>query len=265
MRCVLFALLAAGLFARPVFGQELAEMYRRARFQVQAERHFDDRGLRAAPLPPAHLPSRADTLARWLLTMRNDRHASLAGGKSSFRLDSWRFIRRFERSGFEKRFDDTPWAYLGTESLLPVDTTLTRDLRARLEAYFGPPTQTIVEVLGAGSPRYARDRYIQFEYWFVLNDSIPLLVMDVNGPLERGVIVSSDARYRDILLRMRESFFEEFIRFDRREAYVDYYYNPFESTWYYAGFDGVRYYLEPTRPPNVGLGRPWHRAISSSQ
>lgn len=126
-----------------------------------------------------------------------------------------------------------------------------------MEAYFGPPTQTITEALGAGADRYTRDRYIQFEYWFVLNDSIPFVVMDVNGPLERGLIVSSDYRYRDILLRLRESFMEDFARSTRRAAYVDYYYNPIESSWYYAGFDGIRYYLERTREPNFAMGRPW--------
>ncbi len=256
-----FLLVLFVFLAGPVRGQQLAELYRMARFTVQAEAHLAASGMRAAPAEPLHIPSRSDTLLQWILAMNG---GPAAHSYEPFAIDAWRLIRRVERSWFEKKHAGTLWAYLGTESLLPIDTTLTRDLRARLEGYFGPPTQTITEVFGETDTRGARDRYIQFEYWFVLNDSIPLLVMDVNGPLERGLIVSSDYRYRDILLRIRESFMEEFLRSERRAPYVDYYYNPIESSWYYAGYDGERYFLERTKTPNLALGRPWPHALTRS-
>ena len=40
-----------------------------------------------------------------------------------------------------------------------------------------------VEQVGAGE---AALEYIQFEYRFVLNDTIPLIVVDVNGPSKGG-------------------------------------------------------------------------------
>lgn len=259
---VFFSLVVFALMAGSARGQELAELYRLARFTVQAEAHLQAKGMRAVPAEPLHIPSRSDTLLQWIVAMNGDgRGASL---NENFAIDAWRLIRRAERNWFEKQHAGTLWAYLGTESLLPIDTTLTRDLRARLEGYFGPPTQTITEVFGAPDTRDARDRFIQFEYWFVLNDSIPLLVMDVNGPLERGLVVSSDYRYRDILLHIRESFMEQFLRSDRRAPYIDYYYNPIESSWYYAGYDGERYFLERTKPPNLALGRPGPRAFTRS-
>ncbi|MEZ4701703.1 MAG: hypothetical protein R2834_15295 [Rhodothermales bacterium] len=255
--------LVCSWLVRPAEGQELADLYRNARFNVQAQAHLEATGMRADPAAPQHIPSRSDTLLQWLMVMRAGSASTTYSGEP-FAIDEWQLVRRLERGWFEKRYASTLWAYLGTESLMPIDTTLTRDLRARMEAYFGPPTQTITEVLGPGSGKSARDRYIQFEYWFVLNDTIPLVVMDVNGPLERGLIVSSDYRYRDILLRIRESFMEEFLRSDRRAPYIDYYYNPIESSWYYAGFDGLRYYLERTKQPNFALGRPWLNALSRS-
>jgi len=259
---VFFLLVTFAILAGPARGQELAEMYRMARFSVQAEAHLEASGMRAAPAEPLHVPSRSDTLLQWIVAMSGS--ARITSPAEPFAIDAWRLIRRVERKWFEKHHAGTLWAYLGTESLLPIDTTLTRDLRARLEGYFGPPTQTITEVFSAPDTRDARDRYIQFEYWFVLNDSIPLLLMDVNGPLERGLVVSSDYRYRDILLRIRESFMEEFLRSDRRAPYVDYYYNPIESSWYYAGYDGERYFLERTKPPNLALGRPRPQALTRS-
>ena len=264
MRVTVIALLLTWM-AGPASAQELAELYRSARFNVQVQAYFNTAGMRADVITPQHIPSRSDTLLQWLMAMERGRRSGGSGAAvEHMAIDEWRLVRRLERGWFEKSYGSTLWAYLGTESLLPIDTTLTRDLRARLEAFFGPPTQTITEVLGGSGSLQARDRFIQFEYWFILNDSIPFVVMDVNGPLERGLIVSSDYRYRDILLRMRESFMEEFLRSDQRAPYIDYYYNPVESSWYYSGFDGDRFYLERTRQPNFALGRPWLNAISRS-
>ena len=242
----------------PSQGQTLVDRYREARFNVQVKEFFESNGMNAQPGEIRHIPTRADTLQQWLNQLtKNARISEWKRREKKFEVETWRLIRKLERPWFNKKFDNTLWAYLGTESLMPVDTTYTRDLRAKLEAYYGPPTQTISELLQSNTSRRQGERYMQFEYWFVVNDSIPVLLMDVNGPLERGVIVSSDQQYRDILLQVRESLLKEFLQSEKRAPYVDYYYDAVSRNWYYSGFDGESYFYELIGRPNLALGRPW--------
>ena len=246
------------IFISPSHAQSLVDRYREARFKVQVAEYLAEYGDDVPAERIKHIPTRADTLQHWLNQLTNSaRIAEWNRREKAFEVEGWRLIRKLERPWFSKKFENTLWAYLGTESLLPIDTTYTRELRAKLEAYYGPPTQTISEFLNSESKERRRDRYMQFEYWFVVNDSIPVLLMDVNGPLERGIIVSSDQRYRDILLQVRESLLKEFLHSNTRAPYVDYYYDAIRRTWYYTGFDGDTYFNEPIGRPNLTLGRPW--------
>ena len=210
----------------PAQGQDLLDRYREARFRVQMSNYLEENGTTVNPLTVEHLPSRADTLQQWLNQLsRNAELAAWNRRQKTFEIEEWQLVRRLERGWFSKKFEKTQWAYLGTESLTALDTTLTRDLRSRMEAYFGSPTQTIAELMASEVNDRTRDRYVQFEYWFVVNDSIPVVLMDFNGPLERGLITSTDQRYRDILLHVRESFLKDFWLSEAMAPYVDYYYD----------------------------------------
>ena len=242
----------------PLHAQSLVDRYREARFRVQVANYLEEFGEVVPSGNVTHIPTRADTLQQWLNQLSNSALiAAWNNREKQFEIEEWRLIRKLERPWFTKKFENTLWAFLGTESLLPVDTTYTKELRAKLEAYYGPPTQTISEFLNSDETGRRRDRYMQFEYWFVVNDSIPVLLMDVNGPLERGLIVSSDEQYRDILLNVRESLLREFMQSKQRAPYVDYYYDAILRTWYYTGFDGANYFNAPISQPNLALGRPW--------
>ncbi len=262
---ILFIISVVCGMLNPLQAQDLIERYRQARFQVQVERYFLENGEHVDPMPAAHLPSRADTVRQWLVQL--NRNAEIAAWKQrekAFEIEEWQLVRRLERPWFIKKFENTLWAFLGTESLLPLDTTRTQALRAHFESYFGPPTLTITELLNGEERTRTKERYVQFEYWFILNDSIPLMFMDVNGPLERGLIVSSDERYRDILLNVRESFLREFRQVSRPVAFVDYYFDARTENWYYTGYDGKKYFMELIGQPNLTLGRPWLDVLDRS-
>lgn len=257
LRYFLFWVLAS-IVVSPSQAQSLIDRYKEARFKVQVEDYLDDFGENVQSGRLRMIPTRADTLQHWLNQLANSaRIAEWNRREKAFEVEGWRLIRKLERPWFSNKFKNTLWAYLGTESLLPIDTTYTSELRAKLEAYYGPPTQTISEFLNSDETERPRDRYMQFEYWFVVNDSIPVLLMDVNGPRERGIIVSSDQQYRDILLQVRESLLKEFLQSKARAPYVDYYYDAILRTWYYSGYDGGEYFYEPISRPNLALGRPW--------
>lgn len=227
-------------------GQHILDRYQRARFFVEAEKILEANGRVVQGLPPVRLRTAADSLRP---DPPSDRERT---EEERFPLTERRAVRRLERPWFQEKFGDTKWAFLGASSYLtPLDTTLTRELRARLEAQFGPPTLTLAEM----DRDEAVDEYIQFEYWFVVNDSIPAMVMDVHGPYDRGLIVATDHRFREDLRAFREALLAPVLRTDAREPYVDYFYDTDVETWYYTGYDGDDYFLEPIRRSDVVQGR----------
>ncbi|MCB0718923.1 MAG: hypothetical protein KDD65_10795 [Bacteroidetes bacterium] len=163
-------------------------------------------------------------------------------------------VPKLGRNWFQNRFAIQQWAYEGSNRLTPIDTMYTRELRSRLEAHFGSPTQTLADQ--GLLYKLKLDEYVQFEYWFVINDTIPLVVMDVNGPFERGVVVATDESHREILNRVKDAFLNRLVLDPRRKAYADYYFENELGSWFLTGFDGNRYFLNVVDPRRVPPGRP---------
>ncbi len=207
--------------------------------------------------PLDHVPGVADTVSAWVERKqpKPPTHEIAPEPEEPAELvQSWQLIKPLERNWFRQTFQTTLWAFLGSNSLSLIDTMRTSEVRARMAAAFGEPTQTVADL---GNVRnLQREEYIQFEYWFVLNDTIPLLVIDVNGPFERGVVVATDQRYRDQLYDLRDTFLTQRIADGRRELFVDYYYHYDQRTWYRTGYDGVRFFRQRIGPPNLTRGRP---------
>ena len=126
-----------------------------------------------------------------------------------------------------------------------------------MQAAFGRPTHTLADVdLNAWrqTPDSSRDALPQFAYWFVVNDSIPVRVSDVNGPDERGAIVATERRYRDDLPALRRALLRPLRRVERA-PYVDYYYEPESRRWYRVGFDGRTFFRERISRFDIVPGR----------
>lgn len=225
----------------------LAERYRSARLQVVAQRLLGP----SETLPvlgPVPIPTSSDTL-------RPDWPGQDATPKRAFPLSSVRPVRRQDRTAFRERFAETNWAFLGT-SPRPTffDTTRTPELRARLQAQFGAPTQTLEDIRPGSSSSQSPDSTwagrAQFEYWFVVNDSIPVRVTDARGPRDRGLIVTTDRRLRDRLKALRRTLLAP-LQQSVPALYVDYYYDPRVDRWYRTGYDGQTYFLDEIAPADI--------------
>ena len=155
---------------------------------------------------------------------------------------------------FQNRYGNTRWAFMQGVRREPIDTTATSDLRARLQAHFGPPTFTLSEMDSIRG--LAAEALIQFEYWMLVNDSIPAMVLDANGPLGRGVVVATDARWREDLDRLRHGLLQPLFADPRREPFVDYFYQVDSAAWYVTGFDGASFFYRRIDPPDLRMGRP---------
>lgn len=248
----LLLLLAAVTAVPQAAAQSLVEMYRSARFRALAEEMLETHGLCASPLPSEKLPYATDSVRQQMLALFPPPEPEPEPDPApSITIRKRTLTPKLGGEWFERRFEDTGWAYLGSNELHGIDTIYTRDLRARMEAQFGSPTRTIAE---RGDDPSAE--YIQFQYWFVLNDSIPMNVMDVNGPFERGVVVATDRKYRHLLPYLKETLLGPVVESPERAAYVDYYFLKDLSMWFLTGYDGERFFIERISRPNLRIGRP---------
>lgn len=232
---------------------DLVSRYRMARYHLLAQQIVEQMPLR--PQPPEPIPVPSDSLFD---PSRSTDRTATAEEEPSFPLEDVRRVRHLERSWFRDRYGDIEWAFLGSgPDLTVLDTTRTRELRARLEAHFGPPSFTPAEVNvdeWVRQPDSTRERLVQFAYWFVVNDSIPVRVTDTNGPDDRGLIVSTDRAYRDRLVGLRASLLAP-LRRPKRAPYVDYYYEADSRRWYRVGFDGQSFFREHISRRDIVPGR----------
>lgn len=253
-RFSLLLLFAIGfLAAQPLAAQSLLQQYQKARFEAQAQEILRRRGLRATPRPPDHVPSAADTLAAWWNRHRVEPPPP-PPPPPPFADARWRSLKRLERGWFERTFAGEQWAYAGNSRHIQLDTTETPELRARLEDRFGAPTLTLVETLA--DTGLATDDYIQFEYWIVVNDSIPVRIMDVGGPLDRGLVLVSSAQMRSQLIALRDALQRLLFEEAKEAPYIDYYFDELTSTWYESGYDGRRYFSKRITQPVLLRRRP---------
>ncbi len=261
LRRGLLVILALVMVA-PVYAQDrsivtrkdLPNVYRDARFKKQYDKLLRTTQMRMTPLPPEHIASPADTVGPWIARQAYNYVPPQEEVKFTAKISSWQLIKRIERHKYKRQFESVKWAYLGNNYFTPLDTVKTRKIRARMQSRFGAPTRTLVELDYSRSLR--REEYIQFEYWFIVNDSIPMIVMDVNGPFEHGIVVACDHRYRNILYNMRQSFLGRMMHEEELAPYVDYYYNYVSRRWYRTGFDGQQFFTDPIGQPNLARGRP---------
>jgi len=127
---------------------------------------------------------------------------------------------------FMSQFGDINWTGAGFYDDVAMDTRQTNEIRARLQKVYGDPTKTIEDLINKKSFRPAKA--IQFEYWFVINDSIPMMVLDIDGPFGRGLVYAGASKYIDLMPQIKRTFSKEIMKYDRENLanYQDYYYSP---------------------------------------
>lgn len=239
---------------REVAGQDLPTLLRHARLRRVAAEALARDDLRLPFRPPAPLFDGAPGSDEPGLPTHGSPTPAVHGPHRPWPVDTLDVVSKLERPVFRRRFADVSWAFHQGRTYEPLDTTRTWDLRARLEAHFGPPTQTLAEIDSVES--LPAEAIVQFEYWIVINDSIPVLVLDVNGPLDRGLVFATDARFRDRLLTLRTAVLERLVTNGRRAAYADYWFRKGRGEWSVTGFDGASFFDRRIARPDPVSGRP---------
>lgn len=235
-------------------GQDLPTLLRHARIRRVATEALARDDIRLPFRPPAPLFDGAPGAGDTGVPTYGSSAPAQQGPQRAWPVDTIDVVSKLERPVFRSRFADVSWAFHQGRTYDMLDTTRTWDLRARLEAHFGPPTQTLAEIDSVES--LPAEAIVQFEYWIVVNDSIPVLVLDVNGPMDRGLVFATDARFRESLLTLRNAVLERLVTNGRRAAYADYWFRKGRGEWSVTGYDGASFFDRRIARPDPVSGRP---------
>lgn len=249
----------------PAYAQAtLVERMRAQRLRVQLEAHLDAHGLRAAAWGPADVPSASSFNPQKLFWWLPRNRAPLVElGPLAVKpppdtaepappvLDEivWRRVPSTEQEAFLERFREALWTNEGMRHSA-LDTTATPELRARLNHRFGAPTRTAV---ARGVKGFEGSPDVQFEYWFVVNDSIPFVALDVDGPFGKGLVLAGDLADAAVLGSLKRDLTAQIMARPARMPYVDYYRHRERGQWVRTGYDGERFFVvEIERPRWAG-------------
>ncbi len=147
---------------------------------------------------------------------------------------------------FLEDFRETYWKAASALIPSPIDTMQTLELRTRLTQLFGTPTRNAA---AAAQEQYLGSEFVQFEYWFVVNDTIPLLVLDTAGPFGRGLLIAGREAQSAHMPIIKADLAARLLAAPATVPYVDYYHDFERKQWFKTGFDGAGYFTERIRTP----------------
>ena len=164
-----------------------------------------------------------------------------------FQRPEFEKVETADRSAFQSRFRDVNWSGEGFRGNVVLDQIPTSEIRARLEEAFGAPTQKVDHLVNRSN--FRPGHYIQFEYWFIINDSMPLMILDVDGPFGNGLVYGGASSYIDLMPEVKRTLNEILMGVDELGEYEDYYYDLDEQQWYRVEYkDGAFSQTEISSP-----------------
>ncbi|MDZ7771301.1 MAG: hypothetical protein U5K31_00920 [Balneolaceae bacterium] len=171
---------------------------------------------------------------------------------AQFEAPEFQKIETVDAEEFDRRFADISWTGQGMYQQTEIDGMPTAELRARLQARFGEPTFTIGDLID--KPNFRLGMAVQFEYRFVINNSIPLIILDVFGPFGRGLSYTAASRYIDMMPQIKRTLSQMLLEVDTPGNYTDYYYSADQGQWFEVQFrDGEATTREIDAPEGMNV------------
>ncbi len=158
-------------------------------------------------------------------------------------------VARSDRAEFQRRFRNVQWTGAGFEGSTVIDRIPTRELRARLQKVYGDPSQKLRDLIDGAN--FRPGHYIQFEYWFVINDEIPMMVLDIDGPFGNGLVFAGDSRYVDLMPEVKRTLSGKLMDITGLADYDDHYYDINDDQWYLVRYHDGSFTNEKVNRPNV--------------
>lgn len=156
-------------------------------------------------------------------------------------------VSNAERAAFQRRFADMIMTGEGFQGNTVIDNLPTTEIRARLQRVFGDPTVRLEDFIGRSDVRPGNS--IQFEYWFIVNDEIPMMVLDIDGPFTLGLVYAGSVNYVDMMPEIKRTFSRMLMNVSSMGEFQDVFYSPERNEWYNVEYkDGVYKTDKITRP-----------------
>jgi len=112
---------------------------------------------------------------------------------------------------------------------------------------FGYPTVTLDDFIGMENVRPGNS--VQFEYWFVVNDSIPMIVLDIDGPFTRGLVYAGSIEYIDFMPEIKRTFSGKLMGVNRPGNFEDVFYSPERRKWFRITYRDGEYTTDEINRP----------------
>jgi hypothetical protein len=151
-----------------------------------------------------------------------------------------------EAEKFESRFADIKWTGQGF-NYNSMDRMPAIEIRARLQSVYGAPTKRIEEIVENGKLRAGKA--IQFEYWFIIDGEIPMMVLDLDGPFADGLVYVGASRYIDMMPQVKRTLTRHVTEAEPKE-FTDYFYSPERYQWYKVTYSDGEYKKEEIDQPS---------------
>jgi hypothetical protein len=119
-----------------------------------------------------------------------------------------------------------------------------------LQAVFGDPTQKIGDLINERN--FRPGKAVQFEYWFIIDEQMPLMILDLDGPFENGLVYVGASRYIDMMPQVKRVLNRMLMdESEELEPFSDYFYSPERDQWYLVEYqDGEFVHEVIDRPGN---------------
>lgn len=166
---------------------------------------------------------------------------------AQFEAPEFEKITKENRAQFERQTQDIKLTGQGLYEDTKLDSRQTNEIRARLQALFGDPTQTLEDLIDKAN--FRPGKAIQFEYWFMVNDSIPLMVLDWNGPFGSGLTYGGASKYVDLMPQIKREFVRQLMSVEEFGEYEDHFYSPERDQWYIVKYEDGKFRNEKIDSP----------------
>jgi hypothetical protein len=158
-----------------------------------------------------------------------------------------RKVENKDRAAFMQRFGMVNMTGEGFQGNTIMDNLPTAEIRARLQQAFGDPTVRLDDFIGDNNMRLGNT--IQFEYWFIVNDQIPFMILDIDGPFTIGLVYGGSPEFIDYMPEIKRTLSRRLMGVNRLGEFQDTFYSPERNEWYLVEYRNGAYKTEKiTRP-----------------
>lgn len=192
---------------------------------------------------PSHL--RKKTLTCFLILFLA---LSSSSAFAQFSEPEFEKVNEDQRTWFQNKFENVKWTGQGLYDDTDLDDRQTNEIRARLQSVYGDPTQTLEDLIDQED--FRPGMAIQFEYWFTVDDSIPMMVLDVDGPFSNGLVFGGASKYIDLMPQIKRTFSQKLLKAESLDSYQDYFYSPERQQWFNVVYENGQYKTTEIESPD---------------